>query len=62
MHKAAEKNMIDIIDKFIAYGGDPTIKNKAGFTSLHIAAREGKTEIVKLLLNKGKFTLNLLFL
>jgi len=45
--------MIDIVDKFITFGGDPTIKNKAGFTSLHIAARDGRTEIVKLLLNKG---------
>jgi ankyrin repeat protein len=57
MHKATEKNMIDIIDKFIAYGGDPTIKNKAGFTCLHIAAREGLVEIVKLLLNKGIYCL-----
>jgi ankyrin repeat protein len=53
MHKATEKNMIDIIDKFIYFGGDPTVKNKAGFTALHIAAREGKIEIVKLLLSKG---------
>ena len=54
LHKATEKNMIDIVDKFISYGGDPTIKNKAGFTSLHVAARDGRVEIVKLLLNKGK--------
>ena len=46
--------MIDVIDMFIAYGGDPTIKNKAGFTALHIAAREGFRDIVKLLINKGK--------
>lgn len=45
--------MIDVVDMFINYGGDPTIKNKTGFTSLHIAARDGRTEIVKLLLNKG---------
>ena len=53
MHKATEKNLIEIVDKFIYYGGDPTIKNKSGFTCLHIAAREGKIEIVKLLINKG---------
>lgn len=46
--------MIDVVDMFINYGGDPTIKNKVGFTSLHIAARDGRTEIVKLLLNKGE--------
>lgn len=46
--------MIDVVDMFINYGGDPTIKNKLGFTSLHIAARDGRVEIVKLLLAKGK--------
>jgi ankyrin repeat protein len=35
------------------YGGDPTIKNKSGFTALHIAAREGKVEIAKLLVASG---------
>lgn len=47
--------MIDVVDLFINYGGDPTIRNKIGFTSLHIAARDGRTEIVKLLLNKGNY-------
>ena len=59
MHKATEKNMIDVVDMFLSYGGDPTIKNKAGFTCLHIAAREGRAEIVKLLVNKGKPLLRL---
>ena len=45
--------MIDVVDLFLNYGGDPTIKNKAGFTALHIAARDGHGEIAKLLLNKG---------
>ena len=53
MHKATEKNMIDIIEKFLVCGGDPTVKNKQGFTCLHIAARDGRVEIVKLLINKG---------
>ena len=55
MHKATEKNMIDVVDMFLSYGGDPTLKNKAGFTCLHIAAREGRAEIVKLLVNKGNY-------
>jgi len=62
MHLATEKNMIDIIDKFIAYGGDPTIKNKSGFTCLHIAARDGRAEIVKLLINKGRVIITKLYL
>ncbi len=58
MHRAAEKNMIDVMQMFITYGGDPTVKNKAGFTCLHIAAREGRVEIVKILINSGiQFTL-----
>ena len=53
LHKATEKNMIDVVDLFLQYGGDPTIKNKSGFTCLHIAARDGRAEIVKLFVNKG---------
>lgn len=54
LHKATEKNMIEVVDLFLSFGGDPTVKNKSGFTCLHIAARDGHVEIVKLLLNKGK--------
>ena len=35
------------------FGGDPTIKNKSGFTALHVAAREGRVEIAKLLVASG---------
>ena len=52
-HKAVEKNMYDAVQLFLRYGGDPTIKNKAGFTTLHIAAKEGRGEIVKLLVTAG---------
>ena len=38
IHKATEKNMVDVIEKFLMNGGDPTRKNKNGFTALHIAA------------------------
>ncbi len=58
MHRATEKNMIDVMQMFITYGGDPTVKNKAGFTCLHIAAREGRAEIVKILINSGKYCNN----
>lgn len=37
----------------LIFGGDPTIANKNGFTSLHIAARNGHADIVNLLINKG---------
>ena len=52
-HKAVEKNMFDAVQLFLRYGGDPTVKNKSGFTALHIAARDGRGEIAKLLVAAG---------
>ena len=52
-HKAVEKNMIDAVSLLLRFGGDPTIKNKAGFSCLHIAARDGRAEIVKALIAAG---------
>ena len=53
MHMAAQRNMIQVIEKFIASGGDPTIRNKFGFTCLHIACREGYLDLVQLLKGRG---------
>ena len=55
MHRAVEKNMLDIVDMFLQCGGDPTIQNKNGFTLLHVAAKHGYLEMCKLLVAKGKF-------
>ena len=55
MHRAVEKNMLDIIELFIQCGGDPTIQNKNGFTLLHVAAKHGYLDMCKLLVAKGKF-------
>jgi ankyrin repeat protein len=52
-HKAVEKNLYDACSLFMNYGGDPTIKNKSGFSCLHIAARDGRLEIAKLLVASG---------
>ena len=57
MHKATELNMLETIDIFFQHGADGTIQNKNGFTSLHIAAREGLLDMCKLLIAKGKLTL-----
>ena len=54
VHKATEKNMIDVVDLFLECGCDPTIANKNGFTALHIAARNGYYDMCKLLLARGK--------
>ena len=53
MHKAVELNMLEVIDIFFQHGADGTIQNKNGFTTLHIAAREGFTDMCKLLISKG---------
>ena len=55
MHRAVEKNMLDIVEMFIQCGGDPTIQNKNGFTLLHVAAKFGYLDMCKLLVTKGKF-------
>ena len=47
MHLATELNMKEVIDKFLNCGGDPEAKNQQGLSCLHIAAREGHTELVK---------------
>ena len=52
MHLATERNMMTAIQQFMNCGGDPEIKNQVGFSCLHIAAREGHTEIVKLFIAK----------
>ena len=54
MHVAAERNLMQVMEMFIDLGGDITEKNNQGFTCLHIAAREGHNDMVKLLLAKGK--------
>lgn len=52
MHLATELNMKDVVAKFLNCGGDPEIINQQGFSCLHIAAREGHTDLVKLLMSK----------
>ena len=41
--------MIDVLNTFLGNNGEPEKQNQQGFTCLHIAAREGHTEIVKML-------------
>jgi ankyrin repeat protein len=52
-HRAVEKNLLAAVNLFLRYGGDPTVKNKAGFSALHIAAKDGFAEIVKVLVAAG---------
>ena len=49
MHEATLRNMIDVLNTFLGNNGEPEKQNQQGFTCLHIAAREGHAEIVKML-------------
>ena len=53
IHLAVERNMIDVVDLFLQCGGDATIPNVHGFTSLHVAARNGLLDMTKLLIARG---------
>ena len=44
--------MKDTVAKFLNCGGDPDIKNQQGFSCLHIAAREGHADLVRLFIAK----------
>ena len=52
LHLATERNMKDTVAKFLNCGGDPDIKNQQGFSCLHIAAREGHADLVRLFIAK----------
>ena len=44
--------MKDVVQRFLNCGGDPELKNQNGFSCLHIAAREGHTDLVKILMER----------
>ncbi len=53
LHLATMANMRDAVAKMHGIGGDVEIVNGTGFTCLHIAAREGFTDLVKFFKDKG---------
>ena len=48
LHLATERNMKDAVIKLMGHGGDAELPNQMGFSCLHIAAREGHTDLVKI--------------
>ncbi|KAJ4286664.1 hypothetical protein N0V90_012916 [Kalmusia sp. IMI 367209] len=53
LHLAVLKGHVAIVQKLLDHGADPNLVDDRGFTSLMCAARDGKVETVKVLLEKG---------
>ena len=54
-HLAVSLNLLDIVDRLLGLeNADPTIQNKCGFTMMHIAAKDGYTDMVNILIAAGK--------
>ena len=53
LHLATMANMRESVAKMHGIGGDVEITNDNGFNCLHIAAREGFTDLVKFFKDKG---------
>jgi ankyrin repeat protein len=53
LHKACEKDHLDIVKFLIENGADVNIKNEKGRAPLHIASYESHLDIVKLLIENG---------
>ena len=55
LHEAVKDGHVDVVNGFLDIGASVADKDKSGFgnTPLHIAAREGNTEMIQLLVWKG---------
>ncbi|KAK2824282.1 hypothetical protein Q5P01_021457 [Channa striata] len=50
---AASQGKVDVIDKYLADGGNPDVHDDLKRTALHRASLEGHTAVVQMLLEKG---------
>lgn len=57
LHEAAKLGRRDIVALLLASGAHPDPQSSYGFTPLALAAQSGHTEIMELLLRKGKIFL-----
>ena len=53
IHRAVEKNDIKALENLIAQGADLEAKSEEGWTALHLAAYQGKVDIIKKLVEAG---------
>lgn len=53
LHSAVERGDLTMVQRYIKHGTHLNAKNHAGWTALHLAAREGRADIVNVLLEAG---------
>ncbi len=53
LHLAAERGHVVVVDELLSHGASPEAINGAGRTPLQLALLAGKTEVARLLVNKG---------
>jgi ankyrin repeat protein len=59
MHGPAERGDAAVLETMLTSGFDPNVKDKDGVTALHRAAKDGRTEAVRVLLAHGASVINL---
>ncbi|CAM9233455.1 unnamed protein product [Laminaria digitata] len=49
---------VEVVEFLLEAGANPAVANENGFTAFHMAATDGRTDLVDILLSKARATLN----